>query len=44
MHESVKQAPKQTNQVSSHDADVALWLPDFFTMCRLSAAVVGDFI
>ena len=37
MHESVKQAPKQTNQVSSHDADVALWLPDFFTMAGRKA-------
>jgi len=32
MYESVKQAAKETNQLSSHDADVALWLPDFFTM------------
>ncbi|MGA6103082.1 protein kinase domain-containing protein [Psychrobacter pocilloporae] len=37
MHESVKQAPKQTNQVSSHDADVALWLPDFCTMAGRKA-------
>ena len=37
MYESVKQAPKQTNQVSSHDADVALWLPDFFTMAGRKA-------
>ena len=37
MYESVKQAPKETNQVSSHDADVALWLPDFCTMAGRKA-------
>ena len=37
MYESVKQAPKETNQLSSHDADVALWLPDFCTMAGRKA-------
>ena len=37
MYESVKQAPKGTGQVSSHNADVALWLPDFFTMAGRKA-------
>ena len=37
MYESVKQAPKGTGQVSSHNADVALWLPDFCTMAGRKA-------
>jgi protein phosphatase len=37
MYESVKQAHKETSQVSSHDADVALWLPDFCTMAGRKA-------
>ena len=37
MYESVKQAPKKTSSVSSHDADVALWLPDFCTMAGRKA-------
>jgi len=37
MYESVKQAPKETSQLSSHDVDVALWLPDFCTMAGRKA-------